>query len=200
MGSGLLILFLIAVTSDTLAIYGVLSGLVYFVCVHVLRKRNERFNRMYLESFKFLLRPHEVEGLPGAFYFLLGTLLSLLFFEKPIAVLSILFLSVGDPCASLCGIYFKSRVFMEGKSVSGTLGCGIACTVAALIYKAIYLNSLEIDYIEEMQIIPFAALCFIVSILAEIGPNSRKHYLDDNLTIPLYASALLTIYFKVLAV
>ena len=124
--------------------YGILSGLIYFASVHVIRKHNKAFNQLYLKTFSFLLRPHEVEGLPGAFFFLLGCFLCILLFEKHISMLSILFLSVGDPCASICGIAFKSKIYMEGKSISGTLGCGLACCISSLIFRLIYLNSLHI--------------------------------------------------------
>ena len=89
---------------------------------------------------------------------------------------------------------------MEGKSVSGTLGCGIACTVFAVIYRMIFLDSLNYPALDAMDYPSFAALCFVVAILAEIGPSSRKHYIDDNLTIPLYAGFLFTVYFKVISV
>jgi len=146
------------------------------------------------------LRPHEIEGLPGAFYFLLGVFLCVVFFDRTVTYLSVLFLSFGDPFASICGIYFRSHTFMEGKSVSGTLGCGIACTVFAVIYRMIFLDSLNYSALDAMDYPSFAALCFVVAILAEIGPSSRKHYIDDNLTIPLYAGFLFTVYFKVISV
>lgn len=145
-----------------------------------------------------MLRPHEIEGLPGAFYFLLGVFLSIAFFDIPISCLGILFLSVGDPFASICGIAFRSRNFMEGKSLTGTFGCGLVCSLSGVIYKKIYLESLNYELINQMDSFSFATLCFIVSILAEIGPNSRKHFIDDNLTIPLYSCILLTIFFKIL--
>lgn len=150
---------------------------------------------MYLNTFKFLLRPHEIEGLPGAFFFLLGVFLCLLCFDKPIALIGILFLSFGDPFASICGIYFKSLKFMEGKSISGTLGCGIICMLSGVIFRYVYLDSLNYEPIAQLSYLAFAIICFVIAILAEIGPSSRKYYVDDNLTIPIYTSLLFTLYF-----
>ena len=43
--------------------------------------KNEKINKINLENMKFLLRPHEVASLPGAFYFLTGILICLILFE-----------------------------------------------------------------------------------------------------------------------
>lgn len=86
---------------------------------------------------------------------------------------------------------------MEGKSISGTLGCGIACSFSGVIFRKIYLESLNYENINNMDYLSFAILCFVVSILAEIGPNSRKYFFDDNLTIPIYTCILISAYFKV---
>ncbi|KAL4438414.1 hypothetical protein ABPG74_009453 [Tetrahymena malaccensis] len=197
LGSGLVIIIIAILVSDTLALYGSFFGFLYFLCVHVLRKKNERFNQMYLNTFKFLLRPHEIEGLPGAFFFLLGVFLSLAIFDKPIAMIGILFLSFGDPFASLCGIYFKTLQFMEGKSISGTLGCGVICTICGIIFRLIYLDQLHYERLDKTSYLHYSIACFLISILAEIGPNSRKYYFDDNLTIPIYTCILFELFFRV---
>ncbi len=39
-------------------------------------------------------------------------------------------------------------------------------------------------------------MSIIVGVLAELGPNSRKYYFDDNLTIPIYSGVLFTLIYS----
>ena len=96
-----------------------------------------------------MMRPEEVQGgLPGAFFFLLSTLISLVVFEEPVCRLAVLNLSFGDPVASIVGQSFGATrkgedkilaLLAPGKTPHGALACfcvvcllGCAWSVAVL--------------------------------------------------------------------
>lgn len=54
--------------------------------LHIVRRRCEAVNDVYLSVLGPLLRPHEVRGLPGAFWFVLGAAVTVAVFPKDIAL------------------------------------------------------------------------------------------------------------------
>jgi len=104
-----------------------------------------------------------------------------------------LILSFGDPFASLCGIYFKSPKIMKDKTIAGTVGCGLVCSIIGMSFY--YLNSDFSKIRDEIMPMEFALAIFVVAFLAEIGPSSRKIHFEDNTSIPIYAGLLFTGYF-----
>lgn len=53
------------------------------------------------------MRKHEAHSSSGMFFFSMGMEFAVAFFARPIAIIALLYLSVGDPLASLFGILFK---------------------------------------------------------------------------------------------
>ena len=49
---------------------------------------------------------------------------------------------------------------------------------------------------EVISVDEFFIASFIISIAAEIIPVSRRFYLDDNLSIPVFSSILFSLYFN----
>lgn len=194
MSTGLVILVILTYSPKFYCIMGLIIGTVGFFLVNAYRLIKPSFNEVYIKNFGFLLRPHEINNMPGAFYFLLGVFFSVALFDKMESNLSVLILSFGDPFASLCGIFFKTPKITHDKSIGGTLGCGIVCALLSLVFY--YFND---DYIQvREQIMPweFSFVTLIIAILAEIAPSSRKLHFEDNTSIPLYSGLLFTIYFK----
>ena len=97
---------------------------------------------LFFRLFARLARSYEVERRSGIVFYLAGVLACVLFFPKPIAVLSILFLAFGDPFASLCGMTWGALGprFSNGKSLIGSLGGLVACSFITFLY---FLRSLS---------------------------------------------------------
>lgn len=57
-----------------------------FLALHQLRCRVKRVNDIYLRLVGALLRPHEIHGLPSAFWFVLGTMLAVAIFPRDVAL------------------------------------------------------------------------------------------------------------------
>jgi phytol kinase len=108
----------------------------------------------------------------GALFFALGALFSLVFFEKEVAFVGLVVLSLLDSITTIAGVRFgKTRIYNH-KSLEGTLA-GIAVTTAALAL-----------------IVPLPAA---LATAAVTGIAELLSPVDDNLVIPVVACLVLTV-------
>ena len=120
-----------------------------------------------------MLRSHEIRGgYTGATWVFIASTLSIAIFPKEIAVMSLIFMSVGDTTAGLIGRKF-GRLKFHNKTLEGALSGFIICLIIGLIMD---LNLADI-------IIIFGALS---AMIIELIPTS----FDDNLTIPLFSGTI----------
>jgi dolichol kinase len=123
---------------------------------------------LYQQLFEPLLRPEElVDGvLPGAFYFLLGTLITASLFPLDMARYAVECLSLADPLASWVGKSISSPRITRNASVAGCCTCWVT---------AFLLGILWFDFPW-----PMAFLGSLACTIAEAFP-----ILNDNLSIPI---------------
>ena len=180
----------------------VAASLGFFV-FHLVRLRSPRANELFLKAFRPIMRPHEAHSLPGAFYFLLGCAISFAAFPKPLAVISVLNLSFGDPCASLFGALLgdsnrcKSgssipvdlvgcRCLPQKKSIAGLAAAFLACTAVTAVTVRHYRGpSWSGDCWERRAMMAIAG--GLAGATAEIVPSG----VDDNLSMPILSGACL---------
>lgn len=143
-----------------------------------------------------LMRQGEETQVSGMPFFVIGVLVSFVVFPLPIAVMAILFLSIGDPTASLVGCYFRKSnrqvEFIEGKSLQGTLACSLVCFCLSLGFGDI-LFGLEWG---NLQLWLFALAGALAAGIAELLPLRT----DDNLSMPIISGALLWFYASVMQI
>jgi len=131
----------------------------------------------FLEHFD---RKQDIESFParGALFFMLGSSLSVLLFEKDIALASILILSVGDAVSSIISYgYGRTRGFFNtGKLMEGTIA-GIFCSFFVALF---FVNIIE------------AFLASFVSMIFEsLEWRLGRFVIDDNVSIPLIAGLVI---------
>ena len=131
-------------------------------------------NRLAHRLFSRLLREREAHRVTGASYILLGTLGAFAIFPRDVAVLAVLFTSVGDPIAGLVGVRAPGwRAF--GKSPVGTAAMAVAgLVVAGLLHAA-----------GEITIGWPVVVGAVVAAVVELLPLR----VDDNLRVPLVSGA-----------
>ena len=164
---GLVVPILYFFTSRDLAIIGV-GGLVTLALVaELLKGVVPAFRAIFLRIFSPILRSQEQKGgLTGATYFLIGSFLCILFFDKTLAIVCLCFLTLGDLCAALIGKQWGRIKLFTRKSLEGSLACFVVCTAAALL----------------IGLHPVVAIAgALVATLIELVPTG----IDDNVTIPL---------------
>ena len=140
---------------------------------------------LYRQAFGPLLRPSELDDdvagsrrrrgqLPGAFYFLLGTTLTVSLFPLPVARYAVLCLSWADPMAAWVG---QSRHWYLAKiHASASVGGCLGCFVTAVVIGYVCLIIREEEGESWMSVLAGALACT----LAEASPVG-----NDNLLIPL---------------
>ncbi len=158
---------------------------VAFVTCDVLRQFFPKLNQGLLFFFHPFMREHERNQLAGTTYLLLGVLIIMAFFPQAIVTLSLLFLAIADPLASLVGILYGRDKILNQKSFQGTLAAFAACTLISALYF----------YFQNWMTERFVIVSLLgggIGAFAELVPFFN---IDDNLTFPVISSILLFILF-----
>ncbi|MEM2924302.1 MAG: hypothetical protein QXJ68_01260 [Methanocellales archaeon] len=137
----------------------------------------QRLERGWQFSFA---RPHEQLGISGALYFAFSSLLAVLFFQKEVAISTLLMLAVGDSITGIAGaISEKGILKIKGRKP---------------LY--LFLMMLIICFLLAHLFLPFkvALIGAIIAALVDSLPlNFYNEVLDDNLTIPLLSGTAMSI-------
>lgn len=164
---GLVVPILYFFTSRDLAIIGVGGLVTLALAAELLKGMVPACRLIFLRIFSPVLRSQEQKGgLTGATYFLIGSFLCILLFDKTLAIVCLCFLTLGDLCAALIGKQWGRIKLFSRKSLEGSLACFVVCTAAALL----------------IGLHPVVAIAgALVATLIELLPTG----VDDNVTIPL---------------
>ncbi|HEY3175090.1 MAG TPA: hypothetical protein VGK94_04950 [Candidatus Polarisedimenticolia bacterium] len=152
--------------------------LAFMIGLEYARFRRPGVNRWLFERFGAFTKEKERTRASSTTLYLLSCLLSVLLFNKGVAIASMLCLLFGDPVAELVGTRW-GRTPIMGKSVEGTLAGLAACLLATAPLAAAPLG-LSIAVV----------LCgAVAATLFELLPLP----VDDNFSIPLGAGAVMTV-------
>ena len=164
---GLVVPILYFFTSRDLAIIGVGGLVTLALAAELLKGLVPTFRVIFLRIFSPILRSQEQKGgLTGATYFLIGSFLCILLFDKTLAIVCLCFLTLGDLCAALIGKQWGRIKLFSRKSLEGSLACFVVCTTVALL----------------IGLHPVVAIAgALAATLIELLPIG----VDDNVTIPL---------------
>ncbi|HZI89799.1 MAG TPA: hypothetical protein VFD83_05040 [Candidatus Polarisedimenticolia bacterium] len=146
-----------------------LASVILSLAIEVFRLHNPRIRNIFRHFFGEIVRNHEDASLLGSTYLLIAMLLTLHLFEKPVAVLALAFLVLGDTVAAIVGKSIGTHRLLGGKTIEGTVACFVMCFVLSLL----------------MPGIPFfvGLVGALTATIFELLPIP----LDDNFRIPLSA-------------
>ena len=173
-------------TPKVICVLLLLSSLTFFLLAEYARLKLPKLNAFAIRMMGPLMRTSEVNKVSGTPFYVASVLLSVTIFPKTIAILSILFLAIGDPVSSIFGILYGDRGmrFANGKSLIGTAaGMGICC-----IITFIYLVCVQIPPLS-------AAMIALAGGLAGGGAEMIPLDIDDNFSIPLVSGLALWVTF-----
>ena len=139
------------------------------------RKHSKYIYLFYLKLFEFVTRTNEYKYLTGASWIFISASLITLIFKENIAILSLIILSISDSFASIVGIrYGTTKLF--SKTLEGSIA---------------FFVSTNIIFISLTSLILIKVIFISISItLIELFSNK----INDNLTIPLTAAVLLSLF------
>lgn len=171
--------------------------LLFCLIMETARLRIPSLNEMIMRFWGPLMRSCEVDRYSGTPYYIASALIAVGIFPKAIAALSIAFLAVGDPIASLFGILYGDRSvrFSNGKSLIGTLAGMIACTLVAFIFLH-FMNQTQFMELKIEHLLILSVIGGVAGGGAELLPME----VDDNFAIPVVSGFILWLAFIVMGV
>ena len=144
-----------------------------FLAIDLFRDKNKYIKILFNLFFNRMMRKHELNGaLTGASWVMISAFFTILIFPKNIAILSLIFMSVGDTVAGLVGRRIGKLKIGE-KTLEGFLFGFLVCAIISYNYK----------------LIPFSISIYgsLVGMIFEVLPLP----LDDNLKIPLSSASIM---------
>ncbi len=149
------------------------SLMILFILIDIFRHKIGWIQSLFKYFFNSMLRSHEMDGkLTGATWVMIGAVITITLFSKPVAIIALIFMSLGDTAAGLIGLRF-GRHKIGDKSWEGFFGGLIVCIIIAL---------------------NFTSLPLVVSLIGAISAMIMELIpipLDDNFTIPLGSGAIM---------
>ena len=144
-----------------------------FLAIDLFREKNKYIKILFNLFFNRMMRKHELNGaLTGASWVMISAFFTILIFPNNIAILSLIFMSVGDTVAGLVGRRVGKLKIGE-KTLEGFVFGFLACAIISYNYK----------------LIPFSISIYgsLVGMIFEVLPLP----LDDNLKIPLSSASIM---------
>jgi len=153
----------------------VLVFAIIFIIIDFARMRLELVKKIFNKLFNSMMRKHEISGrFTGAPWVLIIAVPVIYFLPKEIAILSLVYMSVGDIAAAIVGLSF-GKTKMGEKSLEGSIGCLTVCISAALLLNLV---PLTISMSGAVMATVFEALPLDI---------------DDNILIPVGAGTTMAI-------
>jgi dolichol kinase len=190
MGMLIVLIFLFSGMSTGTSVLVLGSALGLNLLIETARLRIPAFNAQVLRFWGPFMRSCEVSKMSGVPFYLLACLLAFGIFPKPVGVLSVLYLAVGDPVASLVGILYgkNSPRVAPGKSLVGTLAGVVACSLVTFFFLKAYPVP-----VSDGGCLTLTLLGGLAGGLAELAPFD----MDDNFTIPMISGFVMWLAFIV---
>lgn len=172
----------------TLALIG-----VPFILLDLSRQWFPQIRDMSLRLFGSVMRHDELTGISANSFYLVGLMVVTAVFPKPVTLLAVLFLGMGDPIAAIVGTRWgRHKIWTSGalakKSFEGAAANAVLSVIATFIFALTYMG-LSVDKAGWL-----AVMGGVASTFAEILPLP----IDDNFTIPVVSASLL--YFLALPI
>lgn len=171
--------------------------LVLTLILETARLQSPSLNEKVVRMWGPLMRSCERDTYSGTPYYIAASLIAIAIFPRTIAALSIVFLAVGDPLASLFGILYGDRSvrFSNGKSLIGTAAGMIACAIAAALFLSV------LNHTQNMGLsFDHLVILSITGGIAGGGAELLPMEVDDNFAIPVVSGFVLWIAYMVLGI
>lgn len=155
----------------------ILFGLsILFLLVDIMRHHVPFVKKLFGKYFGQMLRDHEQDGkLTGATWVMFGSVITIMLFSKPVAIIALIFMSLGDTAAGLFGQRFGKHKIWD-KSWEGFFAGLAVCIIIAMNYNLLPLH--------------VSVAGAITAMVMELLPIP----LDDNFKIPLGAGAIMMMF------
>ena len=168
---------------------GLVSGFsILFIGLDFLRFKVPAFKNLVTKIMGVFMRKEELNRPTGMSFMCLGFWLLILLFDKDVALLTMLFVMLGDPVAAYIGTkYGKDKI--GDKTVQGFLACFAVCVIVSFVF-------LRLSDFSSSRLVYVSLLAALIGSGSELVQIPK---VDDNLSMPVISGLLLTILFSLTA-
>lgn len=152
-----------------------LSLFAGFLIADIIRLSLKNVNRKITGILAGFMKSEEAERFSGSTYYTFACLICIFFLPKMIAIISIIFLCIGDPSASIIGrLYGRTKLFKGKKSLEGSLTMMIVNSIIGFVMLGPLVGIIGAITSAIVEVFPFHLIL-------------PEHYrwIDDNATIPI---------------
>ncbi|MGB9765412.1 MAG: glycerol-3-phosphate acyltransferase [Candidatus Saccharicenans sp.] len=172
----LVIFYLLTDRNKALTAIGAIT--LFFLLADLIRLSSSRVNFFFFQRIKNIFKNKEQKKFSSITIFLFALFLTILIFEKNVAILAAAFLTFGDFFSKFFGIKFGRRKIFN-KSLEGSLAHFTACLEAAYLLSH-YLGT-------PFQVYLAGAAAATVFELLPLG-------VDDNFSVSLLSASVMTLF------
>jgi glycerol-3-phosphate acyltransferase PlsY len=157
-----------------------IGGVVlFFLALDLVRLISKKINVFFFKDIKDLYKPKEYKKFSSITLFLFASFITVLVFDRAIAVLAVSHLIFGDFFSKFFGVHFgRTRIF--NKSLEGSLAHLNACFISGYIFL----------HFVPLSIPAYLTGVFVAS-LSEVLPLG----VNDNFSVPLLSASSMSVFF-----
>jgi dolichol kinase len=177
---GVFFLYLSLKSKDSSIFFTILF--IFLISIELVIHKSLHFRKIFYQLFGKLLRNKEMKdnfSLKSFHYFVLAFALSLIFFEKKIALIALSIMVFSDISSAIIGKKFGSIKAVNNKSLQGSVA--FFATSILVVYFCQTLFDHQIPFFKII-------LVSLVATIAEILSGT----IDDNLSVPLITGLFVT--------
>lgn len=155
------------------------AALVLVMLFELVRAKYPLFNNWTWQNFRGFFKENEKKTVTGMPYFISGILVTVLFFDKPIAIAALCFLTFGDVTAAIVGKKIGRHKIFPPRSIEGSVAFFLIVILVGFILKRYFFPG------------DLTTTAILASALVAAIMETLPIALDDNLTIPIIAGSVL---------
>jgi phytol kinase len=176
------VLYLYAEKTTILLILVPLAAMAF--AVDLSRRFCPWLNNLVNNFLGYIMRQEEKKSFSfsGATTLLVASSLTIVIFNKEIAILALSILMISDSCAALIGKKFAKVHLVGRKSLEGSLSFMVSAIIVYYFFTICYSFTLPLN---------LSLLAILVATIAELF--AKKIHIDDNFIIPLVLSLVLSL-------
>jgi glycerol-3-phosphate acyltransferase PlsY len=151
---------------------------LFFLLLDLVRLLSPRINTFFFHKIRKIYREKERKKFSSITIFLFALFLTILLFEKSIAVLAASFLTFGDFFSKFFGLLFGRRRIFE-KTWEGSLAHLNACLVSGFLL---------------LHYVSLSGLAFLLGALVASASELLPLGIDDNFSVSLLSASTMSVY------
>lgn len=179
---GLFLFHQMEASTNSFAI-GIMAIAIAGFLLDIVRAKYAPLNKLVIRMMGPLMRRSEREGMSGLPFYALGVSISLFFYQRDIAIISIMFLVFSDPLSSFFGVLYGKDKILPNKSLQGAVAGFFTCYLITLFYV---MNTSTLG----THILVFSIVAGVIGAASELVSAFN---IDDNLTIPVLSGLGMTL-------